>query len=244
MKSIIKFLAVATFLTVSTINNAISDNIITMSLLKYPYLKLSNKDPQFLEKLSKKLKQPGYLSSKPKKHLKNKAVPGVMAIYAGQVTLSNDNGQIIFPRLQQKPLVNILISKGIKPAYIIAPSTVHNWMIDTAHSSIMYIMQLKQDPTTQLYYFETNLAPLPKDNNIPLETIIIIANPTDIFVPEGATLTDFSPNLTLPPIFIKREFCFIFNSLATLAIKQYFTQTASTFQTENQTVSMIQQNSN
>ncbi|HSW76631.1 MAG TPA: hypothetical protein VLG50_06285 [Candidatus Saccharimonadales bacterium] len=242
MKCLRKFLLLI-IVTCIPLSQMALDQVITFFLQKYPYVKSTSHDPEFLKRYSKKVQQPGYLSNQIiKSHRTNSGVPGVMCLYGGRVALSDSNGQIIFPRLPQSvPKTYFLITTGIQPAYMIAPATVHNWMIDPKHDSQMYLVQLKQDDQTKLYYFETSQVALPKDNNIPLNTIIIIGNPEEIFIPTGATFTDYSPNLTLPPVYIKKEFCFVYNSFYTLAIKQYFAQTESNFQQEDLTVSMIQQ---
>ena len=218
--------------------------IITFYLQKYPYFKKRKTDQQFIDHISKKVQQPGYLTGKIiKSHTYSPGVPGVMCMYAGHIALSDEKGQIVFPRLQnsENPHVNLLVTKGLKPAYILAPATVYGWQIDPAQPTKMYHFQLKQNQETQLYYFEATEKTAPKNNGIPLDTIIIISEPENVFIPLGATITDYSSNLTLPNIYIKKEFCFIYNSFYTLAIKQYFRQTDATFQQEGLTVSMIQQ---
>ncbi len=245
MKYIIKIL----FLTILAANSHQQfalDTIITMYLQKFPYFKAPKNDQKSLESISKKVQQPGYLTGKIiKSHKHSSGVPGIMCLYAGHVALSDEKGQVIFPRDQgQTPHVNILLTKGLKPAYIVAPATLHNWQIDPKQPTKMYYIQLKQNPETQLYYFEATEKSTPKNNGIPLNTIIIISDPENVFVPLGATITDYSPNLTLPNIYIKKEFCFVYNSFYTLAIKQYFRQTDATFQQEGLTISMIQQPNN
>ena len=241
MKCLTKLLLLITMISIPRSQIAL-DQVITFFLQKYPYVKVPSNDPEFLKKYSKKVQQPGYLSGEIiRAHKRQSGVPGVMCMYAGHVALSDHNGQVIFPRRQQSPKTYFLITKGIKPAYMIAPATVANWMLDPKHHAQMYLIELKQDDKTQLYYFETSEIDVPTDNNILPNTIIIIADPENVFIPAGATFTDYSPNLTLPPVYIKKEFCFVYNSFYTLAVKQYFEQTASSLQQEALTISMIQQ---
>jgi len=222
------------------------DAMITFFIRPYPEVKKSqsnSKSKLDTKKYSKKLKQPDYVYRKISKASYNARheIPGVMSLYAGQAELSGPQGQITFPRQQQTPNMYILISNGIKPAYMIAPGTVHNWMLDNHHPAEMYFMQLKHDPTTTLYYYETTKVDLPQDNNIPLNTIIFIADPKNMYVPLGATIVDYSPNIILPTIYIKRGFCFVYNSLYTLAINQYFEPTKTSSKQEGATIAQIQQ---
>jgi hypothetical protein len=246
MKYLIKVLFLVTIIGNAHQQYAL-DTIVTFYLQKYPYFKAKKNDHelldnQSLEKLSKKVQQPGFLSGKIiKKSKRSSGVPGIMCMYGGHVALSDQKGQVILPRLQETPSMNFLITKGIKAAYILAPATVHNWQVDPAQPSKMYNVKLKQNEETQLYYFEATLTKPNKDNSIPLNTVIIISDPENIFIPLGATITNYSPNLTLPNIYIKKEFCFVYNAFYTLAIKQYFKQTYADYQQEALTVSTIQQ---
>lgn len=239
------------------------ETIISVSLKKYPYFKPCTKKNVDVAKYSKKLQQPDYVYKQVRKHLWSSGVPGIMALYAGNVSLSDQNGMLQFPRLQQQKNIYLLISNGVKfnPDYIIAPSTIHNWgmakedalELDTTKNYAIYAITFKQDKQLNLFYFDTQKAVFPdiEDKNtpkwrngryvIPLNTIIIVADPESIFVPIGATVTPYSPNLLLPPIYIKKNFCFVYNSLFTLGIKQYFSQETSSYQQENQSIAHIQQ---
>jgi hypothetical protein len=241
------------------------DTTISMFLHKYPYFHIKQEEQMSPEELSKALKQPGYVAEQALKSKSkwSSSVAGIMCLYAGNVATSDTNGEVIFPKLQQQDNIYLLITKGVGfgPDYIIAPSTVHNWgqkketelSLDTEKSYEIYLITFKHDDKLEISYFDTKKATFPdiEDQNsahwrhgryiIPLNTITIISDPSDIFVPIGATITKYSPNLTLPPLFIKRTFCFIYNSLYTLAIKQYFNQEQATHQLEGQTVSTILQ---
>jgi len=218
-------------------------SIIRLHLQKYPYSKILKPDLLDPEKYSKKLQQPEYLSRKAIKNLqtKQREIPGIMCIYAGKTALSDYNGQVIFPRLQQTSSMNILVTKKINPAYILAPGTVHHWIIDNQEPTKIYSMEFKHDDATTLYYYDVTQVKIPDNKIIPLNTVIIIADPQDIFIPLGATIVNYSPNVILPTIYIKKSFCFIYNSLYTLAIKQYFGSTKNDFQQELATVSQLTQ---
>lgn len=218
------------------------DSIITFFVQKYPYFKIEEHKKFDPVKYSKQLKQPSFFYQTMTNIAKfDSAVPGIMCLYCGNIAISDKNGQLIFTRNQQTSNLYILVTTGIQPAYIIGPDTIHNWMIDPKQSSELYFVQFKQDDKLELYYFNISKIALPKNNNIPLNTILLISNPKDIFIPTGATVTEFSQNLILPTIYIKKDFCFINNSLYTLAIKQYFRQTDQESQLENLTISQIEQ---
>lgn len=219
-----------------------SDKIVTFFLQKYPYFKLHQNKSYDQEKYSKKLRQPTWIYQQiiRTSSFSTHGVPGVICLYAGRGAVSDANGQVTFPCRQQTHDMYILITKGIQPAYMIAPATVHNWLLDSQHPSEIYKMSFKHDPKTTLFYYESTKTTLP-DNNIPLNTIILIADPQSVFIPLGATIIDESANIVLPIMYIKKEFCFVYNSLYTLAIKQYFAPTDNTLKQDTATIAKIQQ---
>ena len=238
-----------------------SDAIITFYVHKYPYFKnKSEKTVQSSQEISQKIQQPDYILNQIIKHYTyTKEIPGVMCFYAGNIAFSDATGQVTFSRLQQDKEIYIIITPEILPAYILGPTTIHHWVLNPQYESAKYLITQTFDETTQLYYFETKkvaapdpeaeapnpeaAAPNPEtaDLNIPLNSIIIISDPQYVFIPEGATFTEYSPNLTLPNIYIKKGFCFIHNSFYDLSIKHYFDKAASSYKQEELSISQIMQ---
>ena len=215
------------------------NNSIILFVDQYPMIKIP-KNKETKESLSKKLKQPDYVYKKLlKKNRLSSGAQGAMGMYLGYAGLSDKNGQITFPRKHQKPVVNVLVTKGIQPVYIIAPATIHNWMLDKDTPAQMYEFKFDKDQETELYYIEAKKIPLPQDYMIPLETIIIIANPKNVYIPEGATLTHYSANLILPTIYIKKEFNFAHNVLYTNSIKQYFDSIHAEYKPEELSIAAL-----
>lgn len=212
---------------------------IILFLDKYPKIKIPDNN-ETTESLSKKLKQPAFVYKKKwqKKRLSSGA-KGIMAMYLGDSSLSDKNGQLIFPRGHQKPVVNLLVSQGIQPVFIIAPATVHNWMLDKNKLAKMYQFKFDKDDQTKLYYIEATEIPLPQDSMIPLETIVIIANPESVFVPLGATISQYSSNFILPNVYIKKDFDYSYNVLYTNSMKQYFDSVRAQYKPEELSIAKI-----
>lgn len=235
MKSIYKTLLIC---LVSTTLHPLN-NFISLTIQKYPTFKEKLNDEQ-VARYSKKLKQPGYLYKKIVKHQRiDTGVRGIMGIYLGFVSLTDYDGQMNFPRKQQKPEINLLITRAIKPVYMLAPETVNNWMLDPHAPAQMYQFTLKEDKETDLYYIKAKKVDTPKDNMISLDTIILIADPKNVYIPEGATITHNSPNLLLPNVYIRKNFNFSYNALYTLSIKQYFEKINQEYKQEDQSIAMI-----
>lgn len=235
IKNLFCFIILSCSISIYTINNTI-----ILFLDKYPKIKIP-KNKETKESLSKKLKQPAYVYKKKwqQKRLSSGA-QGVMAMYLGNTSLSDKDGQVIFMRGHQKPSVNLLVTQGIQPVYILAPATVQNWMLDKNKPAKMYQFNFDKDQETELYYIEAKEILLPQDHMIPLETIIIIADPSSIFVPLGATITQYNGgNLILPNIYIKNNFDYSYNVLYTNSVKQYFDSIQSQYKQDELAVAKI-----
>lgn len=217
-----------------------TDAIITMFLQKYPYFKTKTYSSKDLEKYSKKLRQPGYIYKKMTDFKFSNGISGITCFYAGLASITDHNGQITFPRQQQTPDINLLVTTTMLPGYIVAPTTINTWMIEKKPKAKMYSFKLQHDQKSMLLYYQTQEIPMPADNKIPLTTIILIADPDYVYVPAGATIVNYSPNIILPTIYIKKGFCFIYNSLYSLAIKQYFDSTKSKIKQDETNVAVIQ----
>ncbi|MBI2352725.1 hypothetical protein HYV11_00600 [Candidatus Dependentiae bacterium] len=233
-KKLFLFMFLNSFNALYSINSKI-----ILFLRQYPSLNIKNTE-KLHKTISQKLQQPDYALGKASKKKKSQeGSQGILAFYLGYANLSDKNGEIAFPRKHQIPNVNLLITKSIQPVYILAPSTIHNWMLDKNTTSEMYHCKFLHDHETSLFYIETSKIPLPENAMIPLDTIIIISDPKDVFVPLGATIAQYSPNLVLPNIYIKKDFDYGYNALYTLSIKYYFEQIHSEYKPETQTIAEL-----
>lgn len=151
----------------------------------------------------------------------------VFSTYAGYLSMSNTNGQISFPRKVINNSINLLISNKISPVFMFG-ATIAFWEIQDPTAK-MYFLERSQDPTTKLFYWEAKEKPLPASNRVPVQTIVIIADPKEIYVPLGATLTRSSSNLLLPDIYVKKDIDSLANVLFVLNIKPFFSRTNQIF---------------
>lgn len=146
---------------------------------------------------------------------------GIFATYAGYLGLSDLNGQITFPRKTQKNSLNLLVTTKISPVFMLR-NTIAYWEIKDHAPAKMYKLEKKQDHETKLFYWEVQEKNIPKNNKIPIHTIIIIANPDNIYVPIGITPTANSSQFILPKIYAKKDFSHIRNALFILNIRPFF----------------------
>lgn len=198
-----------------------------IALFLQPYPELETPAPQE-ENISDGLTQPGYLHAKMLAHrFSNIATEGVFALYQGYVTVSSRKGEILLPRKQPGNTINLLITPEIIPAFMTPTSTIHHWELNPkisadTNSQAMYSITLTHDDDTDAYFYNVQSIPLPTDNIIDFTTIVLLAPANMIYIPEGISMTKYSANLILPPVYVKPGIQFINHSLYALKIKNYF----------------------
>ena len=146
---------------------------------------------------------------------------GIFVTYAGFLETSDANGYVLFPRKHTEAKIYVLITKQITPT-VMFEQTVQHWTASGHMPKKMYLFEQKTDPETQLIYWNVSPASLPEDFVIPLDTIIIITDPSYVTVPEGVTLTHEGQNLLLPTIYVRKEIPIIENSLYILQLAHLF----------------------
>lgn len=148
-------------------------------------------------------------------------VNGIIATYGGYVNVSDELGQISFPFKQVTPAIKLLITPEITPV-LMGGNTVHHWTLDKNTPTAMYAIEKKQDEVTQLYYWDTQSIELPTNRAIPKETVILLAQPNDIYVATGITPSTDNPHLILPAIYVKKEIDAVEHSLFMLNLIHLF----------------------
>jgi hypothetical protein len=182
------------------IKNLKADAIISLFLRPYPIIP----ETSFCQEVAHALKKPGKLAEYCVFGiLDEKDVAGIFATYGGYLDVSDSLGHLVFPYKHPKPVIQLLVTHRITPIMIIE-NTVDHWEIEKDTPAAMYSIERKQDENTKLFYWDTQPASLPDKSNILPETMIIIAQPHYVYVPIGVSLTQESPHLVLPEIYIKR----------------------------------------
>jgi len=171
------------------------------------------------------LRQPSFINGIEEKTtiFDNDGVGGITASYLGQITVSNKNGQITFPRKQQSDTIYILVTSEIAPIFIIGPTLIHHWKCKSKESAKLYQVNRKKNKELNIYYFDIKEIDIMENKDFPINSIIIYADPDKITIPTGVSLNTYSTNFILPDI-TTTEVDFFKNSLYTVSIKQYFEQ--------------------
>lgn len=164
-------------------------------------------------------------------------IKGIFGAYAGYMQASNENGQMIFPRKQTSNNLFLLITPEIEPV-LMFPNTVKEWHVVPGKPYAYFSVNRITDPETELTYWEVAEAQLDLTKPLELETIILTAQPQDLVVPTGITLTNTSTNLQLPTIYSQNSLdtslasitmmniAYLFNAVDQCAVKKdtYFAE--------------------
>ncbi len=213
MKQILLFFLMIWLLCLQKIT---ADPIISFFFREYPAYQLA---PAMIEKLKK---SNGIAKQSLNGFIHHNVISGIFSSYFGFLNTSDQNGQTVFPRKQSKPVLEIIITNKITPIMMFQ-STISHWELVPGIPAAMYHAELKEDPDTQLIFWNIEKVPLPADSHIPLQdALIIIAKPQDIMVPTGVTMSEASANLILPDMYIKRGIQTARNALYVLNLSFLF----------------------
>jgi len=217
MKKRLRMFCIIAFLCYIS-NHINASHVISLFLRPYP----SVITPQKIARNAEKIKQPArlaYYSIKSLMH--DPRTSGIFAAYRGYLTVSNYNGQILFPNKETKPIVQLLFTTRLTPIVMIG-STIHHWKLEEGTPAQLYKCERKQDEETENFYWETEEVSLPESLSIPAGTVWIVAAPQKVYVPLGISLTDKTQNFILPAVYVKKDIMKLKNALYILNIKHFF----------------------
>jgi len=161
--------------------------------------------------------------------LPSQPIASLFATYAGYVAMSSvGEGQIEFPRKQQRESFLFVVTPNVEPVMMLG-KTVHHFEIPADMPATAYKIERVQDKDTGLYYWETTDEKIAEDRVIPLNSIVLFAQPIDIYVPLGITLTNSNPELVLPDVYVRSSFDIVTNAFNALKIKHFFEQIATLY---------------
>lgn len=125
---------------------------------------------------------------------------GIIVTYAGYTTVSNFNGQVTFPRMQQAAQFTLIITPEIKPIFMIG-NTIHHWELIPGVAQELYTLTRKENNPSGKWYWHMQKITHLTNNVIPLNAIVIHSRPAALKVFEGLTPTTNTSNLLLPDIY-------------------------------------------
>ncbi len=211
--------SIASFLLILALifNNLHADQLITIYLKPYPVVSQAEAS----KKIGNKLHRPGKIASNRSKHSFRPPVSGMFATYGGFLTISDFDGEIAFPRKTTRPFLYLIITERMTPI-VMSGNTLAYWERNEDAPVAYYAMEQKFDPDSRAFYWDVTQEPIPADTKIPLESMVIFADPKYVYVPLGVSITRQSPHLLLPDIYIKNGINLTANALYITNLAHYF----------------------
>lgn len=175
--------------------------LLIISNLKGATLTLTFKPYPNVKQALENLKKPDKLAHHTLVRITEQApIAGIVGAYAGYIQASNENGQMIFPRKQTDEKLFLLITPEIDPI-LLFPHTVKEWHVSPGKPHAYFKINRETDSETGLTYWNVAEEILDTQKPIELEAVILLAQPQDLVVPTGITLTNTATNLLLPTIY-------------------------------------------
>jgi len=194
------------------------DQIITFFFKPYPSIKDQNKITKKINKLARPEKLALYaIEAKLDQYMTS----GIFCAYNGYLSISDLNGQVIFPRRHKDNEVNILVTDIIFPVFMIG-NTIDHWEIEKENPAKMYHIKRMRDRAIGLYFWEVKETEVPKNRIIDMETVVVMTKPKYVYMPEGVTTTQKNIQLHIPDVYIKQGINKVVSALYTFGIKNFF----------------------
>lgn len=127
----------------------------------------------------------------------------LQATYGGFFTSSDYNGQIVLPRKTQALDFYVLITSQIKPVFNILNNIAHLQILEH-ESAVLYHITTAINPETNKLEWLTTLEELPEEHEIPLHTIIIFTNPSNLTMQTGSSKIQLDSHLILPSLYLNQ----------------------------------------
>ncbi|MCL4361312.1 hypothetical protein M1446_03085 [Candidatus Dependentiae bacterium] len=214
-----KSLFFLTFLTCFLHNNLISQQstqIVTFFIKRY------NGQIDLEKKIKDKLEKPGAITNAAiKRSLFPTYSRGILASYLGQICFSDRFGQIMFNYLTKKDVFTVVVTQSIKPVFM-QGRTIHHWVLSESKDSKWYSFEKIQDPVNKQFYWNVTEKEIPANRALPLDAIIIFAQPEDIIVYTGKFPVPFENNIVLPDIYATKKINIPLSAIQFLKIRKYF----------------------
>ena len=210
-----------------------ADPIVTFFFRDYP-----NQD--LAQHILQKLRKPQAIA---KRALQGLALhnprAGIFSTYYGFLNVSDYMGQTSFPRKQSKGLITAYITNKISPIMMFQ-NTVSHWELVPGTPAQAYTFDLKENPETKLPLWVVSKAEIDPTGQIPgQDSLIIIAQPSNVYVPLGATLSSQDANLKLPDMYVKKGIATTRNALYMLNLTFLFRPVDEQFKIEKKRFGLL-----
>lgn len=199
------------------IPSLLGEQLITLFLKPYPVITPMAQAQKFIAKIQ----QPAKLARYQTKRMAPALVSGIFATYGGWLTASDLNGELSFPWRHARPFIHLLVTEELTPI-VRSGNTIDHWELQEGVPVMAYRMEQKWDDSARAMYWDISQEPAPTNNVVPVESIVIFADPKYVYVPLGIQLFKETEHLILPDIYIKHGINLTQNALYIVNLSHYF----------------------
>ena len=146
---------------------------------------------------------------------------GIPSLYGGYVDYSDHDGTLDFPLLHREPKIYIVITDDIELVTVLGNTISHKNFVKSASTKI-YLCEHKKDNQTS--YWRVTEEKIPPHNRISPLSIVLLTKPRNIVVPTGDFISEKSPNLVLPDVYLVGNTNNVHSLNNFLDIRRYFEQ--------------------
>ena len=137
--------------------------VIGIPIREYPIIEDQHASDRFVSQLQ----QSGVTLEHRLQHLQRHAlVSGIFGTYAGYLSVSDNLGYLLFPRLHQDQSIYLILTPKMTPIVMFG-NTIHHWEFQEGVPAKMYKAERIHDEQTKLLYWDIKEVPLPADKIIP-----------------------------------------------------------------------------
>jgi len=148
-------------------------------------------------------------------------ISGILATYAGYLSSSNNYGEIIFSRHQQKTPLYIAITPILEPIMRMG-NNVDHWEFSKTANIAFFRVDISSNVKNGFLTISVNEEPIPVDFVVPYPTLTIFAKPKYFDMPTGIFESPETDHWILPSIKLKKDIYLEKNSILTLPFLQLF----------------------
>jgi hypothetical protein len=173
------------------------------------------------------------LESKGNEPLPQPIEAGHIVTYGGFVDVSDFDGLVSFPRKQSDKSIYLLITPEATPISMFH-NTLSHWELIPSMPKRFYKIEQIQNEQTKKSLWTTTEIEVPKDNIIPLDTVILFMDPQYARPLSSEKESLNGENLLIPPIEIDSGIDDEKNAIVFLKIRHFFASTSPAFNKQAQ----------
>jgi hypothetical protein len=173
------------------------------------------------------------LESKENEPLPQPIEAGHIVTYGGFVDVSDFDGLVSFPRKQSDKSIFLLITPEATPISMFH-NTLSHWELIPSMPKRFYKIEQIQNEQTKKSLWTTTEIEVPKDNIIPLDTVILFMDPQYARPLSNKKESLNGENLLIPPIEIDSGVDDEKNAIVFLKIRHFFSSTSPAFNKQAQ----------